>query len=86
MIKGILPDDPCRADHRFIRFVLNTFFKKKKVLHDPAEFDRVTRVFARAGGSWERLFGGSEKDVNLLKRVLKIAIKTGHISEAPQLR
>jgi hypothetical protein len=66
--------------------LLDTFFKKKNALHDPKEFDKVSRVFAKAGGSWERLFKGAAEDLNLLKRVIKIALKTGHISKAPRLR
>lgn len=85
MSKGILPSDPTRADHRFIRYCLQSFVKEK-TLHDPAEFDHVARVFARAGGSWERLFKGSATDVVLLRRILKIAVKDGHISKEPRLR
>ena len=85
MAKGITPDDPSRSDHRFIVYLLKTFMKKEKVLHDPEEFGRVAAVFAKAGGSWERLFKGSADDINLLRRVVKIAVRKGFISKAPQL-
>lgn len=86
MKRGIVDGSPSRADHRLIAYILDTFFKKKSVLHDPDEFDHVSRVFQRAGGSWERLFKGSATDVNLLRRIVKIAINEGHLSEAPRLR
>ena len=81
-----MPNDPPRADHRFLSYVMRTFFKDKKILNVPEEFDRVGRVFSRAGGSWERLFKGSVKDINLLKRIVKIAIKKGLMSKAPRFR
>jgi hypothetical protein len=83
--KGILPGDPPRADHRFIRYQIKNFVKKK-VLDLPEEYDHVSRVFAKAGGSWERLFLGSVQDVVLLRRIIKVAVKTGHISAAPKWR
>jgi len=86
MSKGIMPGDPSRADHRLVGYVLKTFFKDRKVLHVPEEFDRVGRVFERAGGSWEHLFKGSIRDINLLKRIVKIAIKEGFMSKAPRFR
>jgi hypothetical protein len=84
--KGILPSDPSRADHRMVGCILKTFFKDKNILHVPEEFDRVSKVFARAGGSWERLFEGSVRDVNLLKRIVKVAINEGFMSKAPRFR
>ncbi len=86
MSRGIVDGSPSRADHRLLVYILDTFFKKKNVQHDPKEFDHVSRVFQRAGGSWERLFKGSATDVNLLRRIVKIAIAEGHISEVPRLR
>lgn len=83
--KGILPDDPARADHRFIRYQLKNFMKGE-VVHDPEEYAHVGRVFRRAGGSWERLFKGSARDVVLLRRIIKLAVKKGHISKAPRWR
>jgi hypothetical protein len=81
-----MPSDPSRADHRFVSYLLDNFFKKKRPRHDPEEFDRVVRAFARAGGSWERLFRGSAKDIVLLRRLLKLAIKHGYISREPKFR
>lgn len=83
--KGIMPSDPPRADHRFIAYQLENFVKKK-TQNIPEEFDHVSRVFAKAGGSWERLFRGSVQDVVLLRRIIKVAVKTGHISAAPKWR
>lgn len=83
--KGILPDDPARADHRFIRYQIKNFMKDS-VQHLPKEYAHVNRVFKRAGGSWERLFKGSARDIVLLRRIIKIAIKEGHLSKAPRWR
>ena len=83
--KGILPGDPARADHRFIRYQMKNFMKGD-LQHLPDEYAHVNRVFKRAGGSWERLFKGSARDVVLLRRIIKIAVKEGHISKAPSWR
>jgi hypothetical protein len=83
--KGILPSDPARADHRFIRYCLRNFVKPK-TLHDPEEYERVARAFAKAEGSWERLFKGSAPDIVLLRRIVKLAVKHGIISKEPRLR
>lgn len=85
MSKGILPSDPSRADHRFIRYCLRNFVKPK-VIHDPDDFDKISRAFSRAGGSWERLFKGSARDVVLLRKLLKLAAKHGYLTKEPQLR
>jgi len=86
MSKGIMPKDPSRADHRFIRYQLKEFLGSKPIHHNPAEYDRVALAFARAGGSWERLFRGSTQDVVLLRRLLKLAIKKGFISKREPFR
>lgn len=84
--KGIMPGDPSRADHRFIAHLLDNFFQKHKPRHEPEEFDRVTRAFARAGGSWEKLFKGSAKDIILLRKLVKVAIEKGLISKEGKFR
>jgi len=67
------PTTPSRADFRFMRELLGSAFKNK-IEYIPEEFDRVSKVFCRAGGSWERTYQGSIKDLDLLKRVIKVAI------------
>jgi len=47
----------------------------------PEEFDRVARVFSRAGGSWKSVFNGSVEDINLLKTVMKVALKHGYLTK-----
>lgn len=86
MSKAIMPSDPSRADHRFIKYVIETFFKKKNVLADPDSFAKVTNVFSLMGGSWERLFKGSARDIDLLKKCVKVAIEKGVLSKAPKWR
>lgn len=79
------PLKPSRADQRLIRKIMDTMFSGK-VLHTEASYELIARVFQRAGGSWEKLFGGSVDDMVLLKRVLKVAFKKGHIPKASQWR
>lgn len=86
MSKGILRSDPPRADHRFIKYVLSSAFSKDHIRPDPKEFDKVSNVFGLVGGSWERLFKGSTRDIELLKKCIKIAIKKGVMSKMPSWR
>jgi len=74
------PRTPVRADHRYIKRTLKTILDGK-VLEIPSEFDRVSRVFSRAGGSWERVFRGSIRDVSLLQKILKVAYKKGYLTK-----
>ena len=76
----VTPKWPTRADHRFILRMVKLNLEGK-VVPRPAEFNRVARVFSKAGGSWERLFLGSPEDIELLKRVLKIAFKNGYLTK-----
>lgn len=76
---NIDPTTPARADFRFIRELLGSAFKNK-VEYVPIEFDRISRVFCRAGGSWERVYQGSMKDLDLLKRIIKLAIDLGFMT------
>jgi hypothetical protein len=41
----------------------------------------ITSVFKKAGGSWEQVFKGSVRDVQLLKKVLKVAIAKGLVKD-----
>jgi hypothetical protein len=78
---GVLsPKVPVRADHRFIKKMLKTVLNGK-VLEIPSEFSRISRVFSRAGGSWERVFRGSPCDTVLLQKVLKVAYKKGYLTK-----
>jgi len=52
-----------------------------KITPIPSEFDRVSRVFSQAGGSWKSVFDGSAEDINLLKTVLKVAFKQGYLTK-----
>jgi hypothetical protein len=79
------PLKPSRADYRLIRKLLDSSFSGK-VLHVQGEYGLIAKVFAKAGGSWERIFKGSSKDIGLLKRVLKVAYKKGFLTKASQWR
>lgn len=59
-----------------------TSHRKAKVKPQPDEFERVSSVFQRAGGSWEQVFLGSVDDMVLLKKTLKVAVKSGVFSKA----
>lgn len=75
------PTTPLRAHHRFLLTILKSHVPEgKKYEPTPVELDRVSTVFGKAGGSWARLFNGSVDDVDLAKRVLKIAAEKGHLS------
>lgn len=80
MSTGLSPVDPVQADHRFI-MRMTTLTVKDGVLPIPSEFDRVSRVFSKAGGSWKRIFGGSIEDIELLKKVIKEAVKHGFLTK-----
>ena len=74
------PQWPVRADHRFMLKITNMVLSGK--IHPRArEFDRLSRVFSKAGGSWERMFSGSSDDVGLLKTVMKVAFKNGYLTK-----
>lgn len=86
MARGILKDDPSQADHRFIGYLVDTFFGDQNVLHDPDSYDRIGDVFEKMNGSWQRLFKGSVKDLVLLRTIVRVAIKRGYIKKEPQFR
>jgi hypothetical protein len=48
----------------------------------PEEFDVIGEVFAKAGGSWVRIFqGGSPADVALLKKIIRQAYKQDRLTK-----
>ena len=74
------PHWPIRADHRYMLKIASMVLSGKFIPR-PGEFDRVGRVFSKAGGSWERIFHGSVDDVALLKTVFKVAFKHGYLTK-----
>lgn len=75
---------PVKASHRFLMTVATSLLGgDKSYSPTPEELDRVSAVFVRAGGSWERLFSGSVDDVDLAKRVMRVAAKKGHLTPKP---
>jgi hypothetical protein len=73
-----------RADYRLMRDIISTSFSKAGVSPTPSELDLVSHVFAKAGGTWERVFLGSFKDVTLLKKTIKVAIDSGRMTKSPK--
>jgi len=79
---------PHRADYRLIhRFMLQYSKSKasKNNLVSPTDTDieKVLRAFRHFGGSWERLFEGSIKDMTLLKKIVKVGVKKKLFNLAP---
>ena len=74
------PQEPVQADHRLIWKVLDTTLSGK-VVYIPREFALVSKVFRQSGGSWEKLFLGSIRELVHLKKVIKVGIKTGHLTK-----
>jgi hypothetical protein len=73
-----------RADHRLLKDIIDTMMSSAGVSPTPADLDLVAGVFKQAGGSWERVFRGSVKDVNLLKKALRTAIDEGRLTKTPR--
>jgi len=80
-----LPDPrrPLRADHRYIQKLLSVVLGGK-VEDVPEEYDRISKVFVKAGGSWAGIFHGSPLHVQKLKKVIKIAYDKGHLTKKYQ--
>lgn len=74
------PRTPVQADHRYLQKVVGVVLGGK-VEHLPSEFDRLSRAFQKSGGSWERVFHGSPKDVSLLKDLIVAAYKHGFLTK-----
>lgn len=74
------PGKPTQANHRFIRAVLNSLFEGD-VLHIPKEYDRISQVFERLGGSWEEIFDGSIDQIGRLKKVIVFAYENGYLTK-----
>lgn len=74
------PHEPVQANHRFIRAVLNSLFANK-VMHMRREYDLVSEVFEKRGGSWPKVFRGNIEHINKLKDVVKFGYENGYISK-----
>lgn len=74
------PRTPLRADHRFLHRLLQSVMGGK-VEHVPEEYELISRVFQKAGGTWVGIFMGSPKDIALLKAVIKVALKKDRLTK-----
>lgn len=74
------PRTPLRADYRYLQRLI-AITLGGKVENVPSEYDHIGRVFAKAGGSWEQVFSGAPKDIALLKKILKVALKKGYLTK-----
>lgn len=77
------PAKPVQANHRFVRAVLNSLFENE-VVHLPKEYDRISKVFERLGGSWEGIFNGSMDQISKLKKVCVFAYENGYLTKKGQ--
>jgi len=68
---------PVRFDHRFIRKCLDLAGFSDPVTNK--EYEMISRVFTRLGGSWESIVKGDPKSIHTLKTVIKFAVKNGHV-------
>ena len=74
---------PSRADYRYIKKMLSSVLGGKAE-NFPDEYDLISRVFVRYGGSWRNLFLGSALETSKLKKVLRVALKLGYLTRSPK--
>ena len=79
---------PHRSDYRLIQRFMMQYSKSKgskENLVSPTDRDiqKVLKTFHRFGGSWERLFKGSIRDMILLKKIVKVGVKMKQFNLAP---
>lgn len=79
------PTTPSRADYRFLKRILHSFFGDR-VVHRIEEYNVILRAFKLGGGSWENVYQGSVKDIRLLKMIVRTAWKTGRITKSDSWR
>jgi len=79
----LTPKWPTKADHRFM-LKLASMVLSDRIESIPSEFNRLARVFSKAGGSWKSIFNGSAGDIELLKTVMKVAYKHGYLTKKEQ--
>jgi len=80
---SVNPRSPVKANHRFMQKMMSVVLSGK-VEHVPAEFDLISQVFKKAGGSWEKLFHGSPQEFSLLRKVMKVALDKGYLTKKQQ--
>ncbi len=64
-----------RSDYRMIRYLANSLLDNSRVVGTSASFGRVENAFRNAGGSWEKVFTGSVRDLGVLRQIIDYAIK-----------
>jgi hypothetical protein len=69
------PVFPVTADHRVMKRLLDTMGLTSKIMIVPEEFDQVSQVFLKSGGSWVGVFRGSSDDLSRLRELLRVAYK-----------
>lgn len=74
------PSSPVQANHRLIKAVLNSLFDNK-VYHRPGEYNRISTVFVRLGGSWKKVFSGDIEHIGRLKEVCTFAFENGYLTK-----
>lgn len=67
-------NQPVKSSHIYILKLLEQMGGKGLEIR-PSDVQKVEIIFAYLGGSWIDLLKGSIEDLNLLKDILKLAIK-----------
>lgn len=75
------PLKPVYSHHRLMKQLL-TVSDGEDHSPTPGELDRVARGFQRCGGSWVKLHQGSVDDMDLLRKLLKVAAKNGLLTKS----
>lgn len=70
---------PARFDHRFIRKLLDLAGFSEPITNK--EYDLISRVFSRLGGSWEGVAKGDPEAIHLLKTIVKFAVRKGIVGK-----
>jgi len=83
---GPKPHWPTRADHRYILKLMSIMGLADALELRAGEFDRIARVFSKAGGTWQAVYGGSADATNLLKTIIKVAVKHGYLTKKEALK
>jgi len=66
-----------------MQYIVDSSHGGKQLAPRREEFDRVALVFTRMGGEWAKLFRGSGRDMNLLKKTINVAVENGIFSTLP---
>jgi hypothetical protein len=73
-MSNITLQTPVRSSHRIIHKIISSSFPGIDE-PSPEVCDKISEVFKKMKGSWESVFKGSAKDISLIKKILRVALK-----------